>query len=113
MWSLERKLDKVIGNNSHSYIGVQQQNGNWVYGDGSPLIYQNWKSGHPLSNMSCAVISAKDYQWTSVDCASSHSFICSIPDQTPTQTTTIRVITTRTTPSTITPPTVTPPSSGE
>ncbi|CAJ0950606.1 unnamed protein product, partial [Mesorhabditis belari] len=70
-----------IAANSQSYIGVMNANGTWINDDGTPLVYQNWKAGHPQTNASCAVESAQDYKWTSVSCDALHTFICSIPDR--------------------------------
>ncbi|CAJ0950486.1 unnamed protein product, partial [Mesorhabditis belari] len=74
------RLLNQLRSNSQSYIGVINSNGTWIYDDGTPLIYQNWKAGHPQTMASCAVESAQDYQWTSVSCDDLHTFICSIPD---------------------------------
>ncbi|CAJ0950592.1 unnamed protein product, partial [Mesorhabditis belari] len=70
-----------IAANSQSYIGVINSNGTWIYDDGTPLLYQNWRAGHPQANASCAVESAHDYNWTSISCDDMHPFICSIPDR--------------------------------
>ncbi|CAJ0952219.1 unnamed protein product, partial [Mesorhabditis belari] len=69
----------TLGVDSQSYIGViRGSDGTWTNDDGTSLKYQNWKSGNPLQNVSCAVQSAQDYQWISVSCDTSTTFICSI-----------------------------------
>ncbi|CAJ0938969.1 unnamed protein product, partial [Mesorhabditis belari] len=79
----------TLTTNSQSYIGViKQTNGTWTNDDGTMLEYQNWATGHPLPNMGCTLQNAQSYQWISVDCGTTSSFICSIPDASPAITTT-------------------------
>ncbi len=53
--------------------------GMWVYGDGMPVTYFNWRSGEPNnagSNEDCVQIVKSDARWNDIDCAWDGSYIC-------------------------------------
>ncbi|CAJ0936364.1 unnamed protein product, partial [Mesorhabditis belari] len=66
------------------YIGIQRKNKiEWVYADGSTLIYQNWAPNEPNneSNTSaCAIMDSQTAKWISTDCTSARPFVCSIDE---------------------------------
>ncbi|CAJ0950514.1 unnamed protein product, partial [Mesorhabditis belari] len=75
------QIQQMLGG-APSYIGVvKNSSGAWTYADGSPLIYMNWKAGHPLDNATCAVLNGQDFSWYSAQCTDTNPFICTFPDQ--------------------------------
>ncbi|CAJ0946187.1 unnamed protein product, partial [Mesorhabditis belari] len=68
-----------------AYIGVEKKpTGEWTYGNGETLLYQNWDVDEPsnASNSSiCAVIDPDSGKWKAAECSFARPFICLFADQ--------------------------------
>ncbi|CAJ0927658.1 unnamed protein product, partial [Mesorhabditis belari] len=59
-----------------AYIGVEKQNGVWVYSDGSALTYTNWANGEPNSFEECAIMDRLSGKWKAENCGGAYPFFC-------------------------------------
>uniref|UniRef100_A0A914D808 C-type lectin domain-containing protein n=1 Tax=Acrobeloides nanus TaxID=290746 RepID=A0A914D808_9BILA len=69
------------------FIGLESSsdlNGNtiWVWNNGDPSTYRNWKKGYPVNvtnevnTPDCGVLNQTDGKWTNEDCGVQRCFIC-------------------------------------
>ena len=79
----------LITNEGNPYIGLTDatSEGDWVWTDGSPVVYTNWQSGEPnnyADNEDCAAFHyySSDGMWNDVSCGNDEyasGFVCSRP----------------------------------
>ncbi|KAK7944894.1 hypothetical protein WMY93_000622 [Mugilogobius chulae] len=49
----------------------------WVWTDGSPVTFSNWKTGYPANGAELFCVAENEMrEWISVGCANSYTFIC-------------------------------------
>ncbi|KHN75413.1 Versican core protein [Toxocara canis] len=71
------------------WIGVNRQFGQWVFTNGSPVIFSNWRPSQPDgccgSNVTCAFVNYANFlgQWDDAPCGSlfttPQGFVCKRP----------------------------------
>jgi hypothetical protein len=66
-----------------SWLGYYQDNNAYIPVDGTTLVYTNWKSGQPATQLGCVDMvrdptSAAVGKWKTEDCSTARTFICKI-----------------------------------
>ncbi|XP_056321503.1 galactose-specific lectin nattectin-like [Danio aesculapii] len=74
-------LLSLVPSNTHTWIGSHdaEQEGQWLWNDGSAFDYTNWCSGQPDNSgvENCLEISfTSNHCWNDVSCSTSSSYIC-------------------------------------
>ncbi|CAJ0957823.1 unnamed protein product, partial [Mesorhabditis belari] len=85
---LSAYIDEYLSTQS-TWLGVQSDQFQvWSWNDASQWDYEKWGKQEPIDGNHCAMLSLKDQNWHSMDCAEDRAaFLCAIPATPTTQNT--------------------------
>ena len=58
------------------YIGLEKDDDDWEWEDGTDVDYTNWREGEPNGSGECVSMETDDDKWKDTDCDEKLNYVC-------------------------------------